>query len=63
MRQVSKPKEPRGRVRYLSDQERHQLLTACQASATLTCIPSWSWGLLRALGEVNCWGCAGPMWT
>src|SRR4029453_5008869 len=32
MRQVSKPKEPRGRVRYLSDQERHQLLEACQAS-------------------------------
>jgi integrase len=32
MRQVSKPKEPRGRVRFLSDQERHQLLAACQAS-------------------------------
>jgi integrase len=32
MRQVSKPKEPRGRVRYLNDQERHQLLEACQAS-------------------------------
>jgi integrase len=32
MRQVSKPKEPRGRVRYLSDQERQRLLTECQAS-------------------------------
>ena len=32
MRQVSKPREPRGRVRYLSDQERYQLLAACQAS-------------------------------
>jgi integrase len=32
MRKVTKPKEPRGRVRFLSDQERHQLLEACQAS-------------------------------
>src|SRR5262249_7422672 len=29
---ITKPKEPRGRVRFLSDQERHQLLEACQAS-------------------------------
>src|SRR5262249_29672801 len=29
---VRKPKEPRGRVRYLSDQERHSLLQECQAS-------------------------------
>jgi integrase len=32
MRNVTKPREPRGRVRYLSDQERHQLLKACQTS-------------------------------
>jgi integrase len=32
MRKVSKPRKPRGRVRYLSDQERHQLLEACQGS-------------------------------
>ncbi len=29
---VSRPKEPRGRVRYLSDDERTALLQACQAS-------------------------------
>jgi len=32
MRQVSKPKEPRGRVRFLSDDERQRLLDACQTS-------------------------------
>ena len=32
MRKVSKPKEPRGRVRFLSDEERQHLLTECQAS-------------------------------
>jgi integrase len=32
VRKITKPKEPRGRVRYLSDQERHQLLAACQTS-------------------------------
>lgn len=30
MRKVSKPKEPRGRVRFLSDEEREQLLRACR---------------------------------
>jgi len=32
MRKVSKPKEPRGRVRYLSDDERKRLLNACKES-------------------------------
>ncbi len=32
MRKVSKPKEPRGRVRFLSDDERKTLLAACQDS-------------------------------
>ena len=32
MRNVTKPREPRGRVRFLGDQERHQLLEACQTS-------------------------------
>ena len=32
MRKVKKPKESRGRVRYLSDDERQRLLTACQQS-------------------------------
>lgn len=32
MRKVRKPKEPRGRVRFLSDDERKRLLTACKES-------------------------------
>ena len=32
MRQVTKPKEPRGRVRFLSDDEREQLLEVCKSS-------------------------------
>jgi integrase len=32
MRKVSKPKEPRGRVRFLSDDERKRLLEACRTS-------------------------------
>ena len=32
LRKVSKLKEPRGRVRYLSDEERERLLTACRES-------------------------------
>jgi integrase len=32
MRKVSKPKEPRGRVRFLSDAERDALMTACKTS-------------------------------
>ena len=31
-RKVRKPKQPRGRVRFLSDEERQRLLAACQAS-------------------------------
>ncbi len=31
-RMVTKPKEPRGRVRFLSDHERDRLLVACEAS-------------------------------
>jgi len=33
MRKVSKPREPRGRVRFLSDDERARLLEACRNSA------------------------------
>jgi integrase len=32
LRKVTKPKEPRGRVRYLGDDERGRLLEACQKS-------------------------------
>ena len=43
VRKASKPKEPRGRVRYLSNQERHQLLgRRASPAVTLTCTPSWS---------------------
>lgn len=34
VRKVRKPKEPRGRVRFLSDAERDALLTACRLSAS-----------------------------
>lgn len=33
VRKVAKPKEPRGRVRFLDDQEREKLLQACQESS------------------------------
>lgn len=36
---VSKPREPRGRERFLSDQEREQLLIECQHSASLVLYP------------------------
>lgn len=32
LRKVTKPKEPRGRVRFLSDEERVSLLIACKES-------------------------------
>ena len=34
LRKVSKPKEPRGRERFLSDDERSRLLECCEASAS-----------------------------
>jgi len=37
---VSKPKEPRGRVRFLDDSERDRLLTACRASASPDLYPA-----------------------
>ena len=37
---VSKPKEPRGRVRFLSDDERERLLQACRASASPDLYPA-----------------------
>jgi integrase len=41
LRRVSKPTEPRGRVRFLSDEERDALLSACKASSNpwlYTCV-------------------------
>jgi integrase len=37
---VTKPKEPRGRVRFLDDDERDRLLTACRASANPDLYPA-----------------------
>jgi len=34
MRKVTKPKEPRGRVRFLSDEERSRLLASCKESSS-----------------------------
>lgn len=39
MRKVTKPKEPRGRVRYLSSDERRKLLEACKQSSSLFLYP------------------------
>ncbi len=40
MRRVKKPKEPRGRVRYLSDNERKRLLEACRNSNNKNLYPA-----------------------
>jgi integrase len=40
MRKVSKPKEPRGRVRFLSDDERTRLLSACRESSNPLLYPA-----------------------
>ncbi len=39
LRKVSKPSEPRGRVRFLSDEERAALLVACEASPNPYLLP------------------------
>lgn len=39
MRKVRKPKEPRGRVRFLSDEERESLLSACKRSQNTYLFP------------------------
>jgi integrase len=46
MARVRKPKEPRGRVRFLSDDERHRLLDACRASHNRYLYPLVLLGLL-----------------
>lgn len=40
VRKVTKPKEPRGRVRFLSDDERERLLQACRESASPDLYPA-----------------------
>lgn len=40
MARVTKPKEPRGRVRFLDDGERERLLTACRASKSPDLYPA-----------------------
>lgn len=40
MRRVTKPKEPRGRVRFLSDDERRDLLEACKQSTNELLYPA-----------------------
>lgn len=52
MSKVTKPKEPRGRVRFLSDEERKRLLEACKASPSpflyTAVVVSLSCGLRRS---------------
>ncbi len=40
MRKVAKPKEPRGRVRFLDDDERKRLLKACEESSSRDLYPA-----------------------
>jgi integrase len=40
MRKVSKPRKPRGRIRFLSDKERQRLLGSCQASRNPSLYPA-----------------------
>lgn len=40
LRKVTKPQEPRGRVRFLSDDERERLLQACRESASPDLYPA-----------------------
>jgi integrase len=60
VRNVSKPKEPRGRVRYLDDQERHALLDACRSSKSCYLYPIVLLGITTGmrLGEIRSlrWG-------
>lgn len=51
---VTKPTEPRGRVRYLTDKERHSLLVACQNSSNPNLYPAVVLALSTALrrGEI-----------
>jgi site-specific recombinase XerD len=37
VRKITKPKEPRGRVRFLSDEERPRLLALCKVSSNPNC--------------------------
>ncbi|NOT10992.1 MAG: site-specific integrase [Methylococcaceae bacterium] len=41
MRKVKKPSEPRGRVRYLDDDERQRLLTSCKGSPNKLLYPAF----------------------
>jgi integrase len=43
LRRVRRLREPRGRVRYLTDDERERLLQACQASSTPALYPLARW--------------------
>lgn len=40
MRKVTKPKEPRGRVRFLTDDERNRLIAACNSSDNKFLLPA-----------------------
>ena len=53
MRKVTKPKEPRGRVRFLSDEERERLLDACKKSQNPVIIPWWFWLCPQGQGNLK----------
>ena len=53
MQKVTKPKEPRGRVRFLDDDERSRPLAACQASTNPSLYPVVCWPCRRACAGVK----------
>ncbi len=53
MRKVTKPKEPRGRVRYLSSEERHALLEACKQSSSSYLYPIVILGLSTGMRQME----------
>lgn len=53
MRKVTKPKEPRGRIRFLDDNERKTLLFACQESSNFFLYPAFVLALSTGMRQAE----------
>ena len=53
MRKVTKPKEPRGRIRFLNDNERETLLVACQESSNPFLYPAFVLALSTGMRQAE----------